>query len=164
MRGDWDSPPRPGLRDPRPVLGRGYPVTGGDPGRDRPAGEGPPGYDTPAHRPYTAGADTGATDGVLDRLLGAVAAVRDRPIDELTERQLVDEVTRLELAMRRLDARISRTTAAVRDRHAPRARQAAAGADDRGSRRAEARTRRQAAPGHAAISNPDGIVGSPDRP
>jgi hypothetical protein len=111
---------------------------------------------------YTAGSDGSgfgdaagpeAGEGALGLLDQAVIAVRMRPIDELTDAQLVDELTRLEMVARRLDARAARVTAAVGDRQAARARQATPDGDERAKARAAERARQQAERELAARQN-----------
>jgi hypothetical protein len=93
------------------------------------------------------------SEGALGLLDQAVIAVQLRPIDELTDVQLVDELTRLEMVARRLDARVARVTAAVGDRQAARARQATPDGDERAKPHAAERARQQAERELAARQN-----------
>jgi hypothetical protein len=166
-RGPWDllppGPPRPRRRAARPdVPPPGWRRRAARDLHDlegvedvRLAGEAAtPGYTTGpdgSGSGDTAGPDTAA--GALGLLDQAVVAVQMRPIDELTDAQLVDELTRLEMVARRLDARAARVTAAVGDRQAARARQATAGGDERAKARAAERARQQAERDLAARHN-----------
>jgi hypothetical protein len=87
-------------------------------------------------------ADTGLASG--DRLLGAVDAIAGRPVDELDEDQVRAELSTVDQAMRRLDARRCRLAATLVARQRQRARDARPN-DVRAGERAERQTQRELA-------------------